>query len=140
MIKSNGNLELQQAAVDAGSLCGVHLDGLSFSSSGTAENISLSSGWVKRLTRDARARKASGNVVRLEGTVKNGTSTTIGTLPSGMWPSRTVYLVAHGITPSPGNPVGQIKINSSGVITLVAPSLATAQTGGLSLDGVSFPL
>jgi len=74
-------------------------------------------------------------VIRLEGAVKSGNATTIGTLPDSAWyPKNTIYLVATAIGSSQP---AQISISKTGVIKLVSPSLAQAAPG-LSFDSVSF--
>jgi hypothetical protein len=131
-IQPNGQVVVQGASQFAWQ--GVSLDGASYSKSSPpeAKNISLSSGWVAHSVRPVRAR-IDGGVVRLEGAVKNGTSTTVGTLPTGMWPAKTIYLVANAIQFAQP---AQLSINTSGVIKVLSPFVAA--TPGLSLDGVSF--
>lgn len=132
-IKTNGQVVLEGPAVAAN--CGVSLDGSSYSlaSSAGASAISLSNGWVAHSSRAVRARD-SGGVVRLEGAVKFGSSTTIGTLPVGKRPAKTVYVVSNAVFSALR---AVLSINSSGVIKVISPVLSGAQPG-LSLDGVSF--
>jgi hypothetical protein len=58
-----------------------------------------------------------------------GTTSTIGTLPSGTRPAKTIYVIAGAIVN--GSPA-MLSITSA-VVMLVAPA-------GISLDGVSFGL
>lgn len=132
-IKTNGQVVLEGPAVAAN--CGVSLDGSSYSlaSSAGASAISLSNNWVAHSNRAVRVRD-SGGVVRLEGAVKFGTSTTIGTLPVGKRPAKTVYVVSNAVFSALRS---VLSIDSSGVIKVISPVLSGAQPG-LSLDGVSF--
>jgi len=135
VIQTNGQVVAEGPHHDA--ICGVSLDGVSYSMASSADSsaITLSNSWVAHSNRAVRVRQVGG-VVRLEGGVKNGTSTTIGTLPVGMRPANTIYLVANAMlvaTPS------TLSINSSGVISIVSPALVVAKSG-ISLDGVSFAL
>jgi hypothetical protein len=117
--------------------CGVSFDGASYSMSSPpgAQAISLSSGWVWFSNRAVRAR-VDGGVVRLEGMVKNGTTLTIGTLPMGMRPAKTIFLVSSAqLLAFPA----VLRINTFGTITVVSPELYFAQSG-ITLDGVSFGL
>jgi hypothetical protein len=104
-------------------------------SSAGSQSISLANSWVAHSARAVRARVVRG-VVRLEGAVKNGTSTTIGTLPTGMRPAKTIYVVANGILYAQSS---TLSINTSGVVRIITPALVAAQPG-ISLDGVSFGL
>jgi hypothetical protein len=92
-------------------------------------------GGVSFSTRAGRARD-DGGAVRLEGAVKSGTSTTIGTLPSGLRPAKTIYVVAN--SPYLAQPA-TLSISSGGVIKVVSPVMVVASQG-ISLDGVSFGL
>lgn len=132
-IKTNGQVVLEGPAVAAN--CGVSLDGSSYSlaSSAGASAISLSNNWVAHSNRAVRVRD-SGGVVRLEGAVKFGTSTTIGTLPVGKRPAKTIYVVSNAVFSALRS---VLSIDSSGVIKVISPVLSGAQPG-LSLDGVSF--
>jgi hypothetical protein len=135
VVQTNGQVIYEGPGQPAG--CGVSLDGASYSmaSSAGTSPIALSNGWVPHSNRAVRVRQVGG-VVRLEGGVKNGTTTTIGTLPAGMRPTSTIYVVANAMlvaTPS------TLRINTSGVISIVSPHLVVA-TSGISLDGVSFAL
>jgi hypothetical protein len=135
VIQPSGEVDIQGPIQSAPS--DVSLDGASYSmASGTgAQNISLASGWVANSARAVRVRNDNG-VIRLEGAIKNGPTTTLGTLPTGMRPAKTIYLVANALlyaTPS------VLSINPSGVIQVVSPALVVAQSG-ISFDGVSFGL
>lgn len=135
VISSNGNVNFENVSPQD-AYCGVSLDGASYSMSSTgAQAITLSSSWVSFSNRAVRARN-SGGAIRLEGAVKNGTGATIGTLPSGMRPARTIQVVSNAqLFGSPA----VLSINSSGVISVVSPSVFIAQSG-ITLDGVSFGL
>jgi hypothetical protein len=135
VIQNTGEVDFE-GPLDSAPGCGVSLDGAAYSMSSTgAQAISLSPGWVASSSRAVRARN-DGGVVRLEGMVKNGPTTTLGTLPSGMRPAKTIYVVATSAlfaTPS------VLSIDAGGVIKVVSPTLVVAQSGA-SLDGVSFGL
>ena len=135
VIQTNGQVIVEGSSQYA--WCGVSLDGAAYSMSSpaSAQPISLSSGWVAHSTRAVRAR-VDGGAVRLEGAVKNGTTTTIGTLPTGMRPARTIHVVANALQfAQPAT----LSISSVGTIRVVSPALVAAQPG-ISLDGVSFGL
>jgi hypothetical protein len=70
-------------------------------------------------------------VVHLRGLIKNGTSTTICTLPEGFRPEGR--LLTHCI--SNGYPASRIDIKTTGVVTL---EHSTYDAGWLSLEGISF--
>jgi hypothetical protein len=70
-------------------------------------------------------------VVHLRGLIKNGTSTTICTLPEGFRPEGR--LLTHCI--SNGYPASRIDITTAGVVTL---EHSTYDAGWLSLEGISF--
>lgn len=98
--------------------------------------LSMQNGWVSG-SRAARVGIYDG-VVRFQGSVKNGTTNTIATLPSNMRPPQTVYLVAAAANgPVPARIYvqtnGQVRVDTSNL-----PLWVAAQ--GVSLDGVSFAL
>jgi hypothetical protein len=136
VINTNGDVVVEGSSADA--WCGVSLDGASYSmaSSSGSQPISLSSGWVPYSTRAVRVRTDNGGVVRLEGAVKNGTTNTIGTLPSGKRPGKTIYVAANGIF---NNYPSVLSINSLGIVKVLWPPMLLAPLG-ISLDGVSFAL
>jgi hypothetical protein len=136
IIQTNGEVDFE-GPFSVAPACGISLDGASYSMSSPsgAQAISLSNGWVPSSARAVRARN-DGGAIRLEGMVKNGTSNTLGTLPSGMRPAKTIYVIATSAlyaTPS------VLSIAASGVITIVSPALVVAQSG-ISFDSVSFGL
>ena len=113
----------------------ISLEGVSFSRtlSGNMQ-LPLMNGWVNHSSRQARVGKY-GEVVRFQGDISGGTSTTIGFLPVGMRPTKTVKLPT--ITQETTavltiNPDGKMIIDSQGGLTI-----ATLHT---TLDGVSFGL
>lgn len=134
-IQPNGDVFVE-GFIDS-ALGGVALDGAAYSMSSppSAVAITLANNWSASTSRAVRARLANG-VVRLEGMVRNGSNTTLGTLPAGMRPARTIYVVAEA-------PVldrdSILRINASGTIEIVYPSLLESQVG-ISLDGVSFAI
>lgn len=112
---------------------GVHLDGVSYSRTLTGTvALPLSNGWVPYSARQVRVGNFGG-VVRLQGAISGGTSTTIGTLPSTLRPTKTVRLptIASGTT-------ARITIDPSGAMTVDNPGGLSVSTLFLSLDGVSF--
>jgi len=133
VIHPNGDVTVEGS--EEAARADVALDGAAYSmaSATGASAISLSSGWIPSSSRAVRSRLVNG-IVRLEGMVKNGTSTTIGTLPAGQRPAKAILVVAdapvldrHSI----------LRINTTGAIEIVYPSLLESQVG-VSLDGVSF--
>ncbi|WP_437279096.1 hypothetical protein WME90_00645 [Sorangium sp. So ce375] len=115
---------------------GTSLEGVWFSKtlSGNVA-LSLDNGWGAYSARSVKVGKYGG-VVRFQGAISGGTSTTVGTLTdSNMWPPKTVYLVAAAYGPTPA----RIIVTTSGVVQVDTPSLTTASLF-LSLDGVSFAL
>jgi hypothetical protein len=135
VVQTSGEVDIEGAISVAAS--DVSLDGASFSmaSATGSQLISLASGWVPFSARAVRVRNDNG-VIRLEGAIKSGPSTTLGTLPSGMRPAKTIFVVATAqqfSTPS------VLSIDSSGIIKAVSPALVVAQSG-ISFDGVSFGL
>lgn len=124
---------LTQALEDG--LTGVSLDGVAFavSSSAGAQPISLANGWSAQNSHAVQARYDEG-VVRLEGSVTAGDTPTIGTLPAGMRPSKTVYVpvvsALFGLDST-------IRIEPSGTITVIDPD-GSMELIGISLEGVSF--
>ena len=132
-IYSNGNVYTQGNPPAAN--CGTSLEGVFFSLTNSGNiNVPLSNGWQAYSARAVKVGKY-GDVVRFQGAISGGTSTTIGTLPTGYRPPKTVYLVAAAYSPVPA----RIVINTSGVMTVDTPQLSVA-TLLLSLDGVSFAL
>ena len=96
--------------------------------------LPLSNGWQAYSAREVKVSKP-GDVVRLQGAIKGGTSATLGTLPAGYRPAKTVKLVAaaYGAVPA------TIVINTSGVMTVEGQPDSITKLY-LSLDGVSFGL
>jgi len=70
----------------------------------------------------------------LQGAISGGTSTTIGTLPVGMRPPKTIQLPTIAYGPTTGN----ITITSGGVMTISNPGGLSNATLFTSLEGVSF--
>ena len=110
-------------------------EGVSFSKT-LAGNVPLplSNNWQAYSSRSVKVGKY-GDVVRFQGAISGGTSATIGTLPPGYAPPKTVRLVAVAPGPSPATVV----VNTLGVITVEGPPLSVSSLF-LSLDGVSFGL
>jgi hypothetical protein len=112
---------------------GVHFEGVSFSRTNTGNvALPLSNGWAAYSPRQVKVGNFGG-VIRLQGAISGGTSTTIGTLPVGLRPAKTVIVptISYGTT-------AWITINSSGVMTVNNPGGLSVATLFLSLDGVSF--
>jgi hypothetical protein len=112
-------------------------EGASFSKTNSGNvNIPLSNGWHAFSARTVKIGKY-GDVVRLQGGIAGGTSTTIcsGTnpLPTTYRPPKTVRLVAAASGPVPAT----IVISPSGVMTVEGPPLFVA-TQFVSLDGLSY--
>jgi len=112
---------------------GVHLEGVSFSKTNTGNvALPLSNGWAAYSPRQVKVGNFGG-VIRLQGAISGGTSTTIGTLPAGMRPAKTVIVptISYGTT-------AWITMSPSGVMTVNNPGGLSVATMFLSLDGVSF--
>ena len=115
---------------------GVSLEGVSFSRTLTGNQLlPMSNGWTHHSARQARVGKY-GDVVRFQGAVKNGTSTTIGTLPTGMRPTKTVVMPT--IVNGPAS--GMITVNTNGIMVITCPGGVSNAAIFTSLDGVSFGL
>lgn len=113
---------------------GVSLEGVSFSRTFVGNQaLPMSNGWTSYSTRPARV-GTYGGVVRFQGAIAGGTSTTIGTLPVGMRPPKTVQLPTIAYGPTTGN----ITITSGGVMTISNPGGLSNATLFTSLEGVSF--
>ena len=112
---------------------GVHFEGVSFSRTLTGNvALPLSNGWAAYSARLVRVGNYGG-VIRFQGAISGGTSTTIGTLPTTLRPSKTVVLptISNGTT-------ARITITPSGVMTVDNPGGLSVSSSFLSLDGVSF--
>lgn len=133
VIHPNGDVTVEGS--DEAARADVALDGAAYSmASATGSTaLSLSGGWVPSTSRAVRSRLVNG-IVRLEGMVQNGTSTTIGSLPSGQRPAKAILVVADAPVL---NRHSILRINTTGTIEIVYPSLLESQVG-VSLDGVSF--
>lgn len=113
---------------------GVSLEGVSFSRTLTGNQaLPMVNGWTSYSARAARV-GTYGGVVRFQGAISGGTSTTIGTLPVGMRPPKTVALP----TVVGGPTTGTLTITSAGVMTITNPGGLSNATLFTSLDGVSF--
>jgi hypothetical protein len=114
----------------------VSFEGVSFSRTNSGNiNLPLVNNWVAYSARTVKVGKY-GDVVRLQGAIKDGTSTTFATLPVGYRPPKTAYLVAGASGPVPA----RLIVNpTNGNISFDGPPLNIAALM-LSLDGVSFGL
>jgi hypothetical protein len=134
VIAGNGNVWAQNQGWDwSKATAGVSLEGAAFAlaDSGTSA-IALKNGTLSNSNRTIRARNDNG-IIRLQGTVRAGSSTTVATLPLGMAPTKTVFVVADMCDAVKG----RVVINTAGDITVDSFLLSSAQCG-LSFDGVSF--
>lgn len=132
-IYSNGDVYVNGSSVAANS--GTSLEGVSFSNTlDGSVPLDLDNDWGPYSARSVKV-GTYGGVVRFQGAISGGTSATVATLPSGMWPPTTVYLVAAAYGPVPA----RIVVSTSGVVTVDSPGLSVASMF-LSLDGVSFGL
>lgn len=112
-------------------------EGVSFSKSLNG-NVTLplntGAGWHPYSTRPVRVGKY-GDVVRFQGAVAGGTSTTIATLPAGYAPTKAVKLLGVANGPVPVT----ITVNTNGTMVFSGvPTNIAAQM--LSLEGVSYGL
>ena len=132
-ISPNGNVFVDGNPPAAN--CGTSFEGVFYSKT-LSGNIALplANGWAPYSARSVKVGKYGG-VVRFQGAVSGGTSTTLATLPTDMRPPNTVYLVAGAYGPVPA----RIVVSTSGSVRVDHPSLSVASLF-LSLDGVSFGL
>jgi hypothetical protein len=115
---------------------GVSLEGVSFSRTLSGNQVlPMSNGWTHFSARQARVGKY-GDVVRFQGAVMGGTSTTIGTLPLSMRPTKTVHVPTISYGPSRA----RLVISTSGNIVVEHPLGLSSATLFTSLDGVSIGL
>jgi hypothetical protein len=112
---------------------GTSFEGVSFSLTNTGNiPLPLANGWSAYSARQVKIGNAN-SVVRFQGAIRGGTSTTIANLPAGYRPPRTVYLVAGANGPVPV----RIIVDPSGAVSFDGTSVSNAAVL-LSLDGVSF--
>jgi hypothetical protein len=101
----------------------------------TWNDATLQNGWVNWGGSDAPANYSKiGSVVRIRGTVKNGTSTAstvLFTLPAGYRPLYNQYFT----TLCQGNGIVRIKVDINGSVTL---NTAPSSNGWVQLDGITF--
>ena len=137
-IHANGEVFVQAPVNNhAVANCGVSLEGASFSLSYTPTSLSLAPGWTPYSPRAVKVRNSNG-VIRFEGAVKGDAVTAtsiVATLPVGMRPSKTLYVVADVQDAKRA----RLIIHANGEITIDS-SLLGAARGLLSLDGVFFAL
>jgi len=115
---------------------GVSLEGVSFSRTLTGNQVlPFLNGWTHHSARQARVGKY-GDVVRFQGAVAGGTTTTIGRLPTTMRPTKTVVMP----TIVNGPATGTITVNTSGDVIVACPGGVINAAIFTSLDGVSFGL
>jgi len=112
--------------------CTTSLEGTGYSMTTGGTTLTLGTGWTALSSRAVKVRNDSG-VIRFEGAVHNGTSTTVATLPTGMRPAQTIYVVADGY----GAMHLRLIIDSAGKVK-VDDSMLGLAAEALSLDGVSF--
>jgi hypothetical protein len=113
---------------------GFNLEGVSYSRTlGGTISLPMSNGWTSYSGRQARVSNVGG-VIRFQGAVSGGTTTTIGTLPTSLRPTKTVVLP----TITFNNQRGKITVTSGGVMTVDNPLGLSNATQFTSLDGVSF--
>lgn len=114
--------------------CEASLEGVVYALSATSTSLPLGPGWKAFNPRPVKVRNDNG-IIRLQGSVMSGTSTTVATLPSNMKPPTTVYVAAT----ANNHTRARLRIESGGNIVVETPSLSTASKF-LSLDSVSFAL
>jgi hypothetical protein len=130
-IYSNGTVFVNPNPFAANSA--TSLEGASFSLTNSGNiNLPLVNGWHAYSTRTVKVGNYSG-VIRFQGAIAGGTSTTIATLPTGYRPAKTVYLVGAANGPVPA----RIIVDTSGNVRFDSVPLNVASQM-LSLDGVSF--
>jgi hypothetical protein len=131
-IESNGKVRVQGDMNAA--RCLVSFEGVSFSLTTGGTNLALLNGWVSYSPRAVKVRLEDG-VVRFEGAIQNGTSTTVARLPTSMRPVRTVFLQSD----SWGATKGRVYVNSDGYLIVQYPDLDVS-SDFTSLDGLSYSL
>ncbi len=134
-IYANGDVDIQpeygnpNAAFD----CVKSFEGVFWAQGTTGGTLlTLVNNWAPASNRSVRAFNDSG-VIRLRGSVWLGTATLITTLPAGMRPATTIFVVAGAFA----SEHIRLVITSNGNVSVEPGTLASAQ-GFLSLDGVSF--
>jgi hypothetical protein len=112
------------------------LEGVTFPLNGGVWTMSLQNGWTNYGTRPASATTVNG-IVRLQGAVSSGTSSTLFTLPDVMKPLKAAYVPADLF----GGTNGRLYISTSGTVSVeTAGGPFSNATGFTSLEGVSFSL
>jgi hypothetical protein len=136
-IKPTGVTEVQaEGGAWENAQCFTSLDGASFTQSTLGSTpIALSPGWVAApfSTRPVAVRNVSG-IIRLEGAIASGASTSLFTLPAAFRPSTRVYAPVDLCDAAKGRlnilPTGEVTVQAEG-------DFASAQCF-TSLEGVSF--
>ena len=112
------------------------LEGVSFpvaSAKGYAA-LTLQNGWTTYSRAPAVANV--GGIIRFQGALSGGTSTTLFTLPAAMSPPTTTYVTVDLLNGARG----RLVIGSSGVVTVGAQSAFSDAQGFTSLEGAWFAL
>jgi hypothetical protein len=136
-ITTDGVVEVQPEAGNvAAAQCFTSLDGVAFEiDTGGSTVLSLTPPWTNSgyVSRPAAARVSNG-IVRLQGAIGGGTTTSPFTLPSGFRPNATTYVPVDLCNAAQG----RLKITSGGIVTVETLGSSGDAWCFTSLEGVSF--
>ena len=129
------NVYPQNAATDSTQF--TSLEGVSFplSSKGYTA-LTLQNGWTQYSGTRTPAVANVGGIIRFQGAISAGTSTSLFTLPAGMAPPTTTYVTVDLLYAAKG----RLVIQSTGVVTVEAQNAFSDAQGFTSLEGAWFAL
>jgi hypothetical protein len=134
-IETNGNVWVYAEGPISNATSFTSLDGVSFERLATGHTkLTLSGGWLKYGGSRDPAIADYGSVIRLEGAISGGTTSTPFTIPAGFRPSTRVYLPLDLCSAHKG----RLVIEPSGFVTLYSEGPFSDATCFTSLDGVSY--
>jgi hypothetical protein len=123
------------AATDATQFTSV--EGVSYPLTSTGYTpLTLLNGWTTYSSSRPPAVANVGGIIRFQGAISGGTTTTIFTLPAGMAPPTTTYVTVDLVSAAKG----RLIINSSGAVTVQAQNLFSDAQSFTSLEGAWFAL
>ena len=112
----------------------------------TVTTVTLSNSWTNFNSGSGYAltgywTSSNGTVVHLQGflTGGSGTSATVFTLPSALWPVRAHYFITDGHTASAVVPC-EVGVTTAGIVEITNYSTCQAASGWAGLDGIEFQL
>jgi hypothetical protein len=129
------NVYAQGATTDATQF--TSLEGVSFPVSSTGYTpLTLQNGWTPYSGARAPAVANVGGIIRFQGAISGGTTTSVFTLPAGMWPPTITYVTVDLVSAAKG----RLIINTNGTVTVQAQNLFSDAQGFTSLEGAWFAL